>query len=73
MNKELIMCLKKRNSRSNIQSVSVVKLIYSIFMSIDTSITSPNSHLFHIAFILYAFTKAKNNLFSSILSIYDNR
>ena len=36
------------NSRSNIQSVSAVKLLYSIFMSIDTSMTSPNSLLFHV-------------------------
>ena len=28
--------------------VSAVKLLYSIFMSIDTSMTSPNSHLFHV-------------------------
>ena len=31
--------------------MSVVKLlsVYSIFMSIDTSMISPNSHLFHVA------------------------
>ena len=40
----------KRNSRGNIQSVSAVKLLYSIFMSIDTRMTIPNSHLFHVAF-----------------------
>ena len=45
----IIICLKK-NSRSNIQSVSAVKLLFSIFMSIDTSMTSLYSHLFHVAF-----------------------
>ena len=68
MNKEEIICLK-RNSRSNIQSVSAVKLLYFIFMSIDTSMTSPNSHLFHVQQMIFAFTKAKNNSFSSILSL----
>ena len=54
------------NSRSNIQSVSVVKLLFSTFMSINTSITGPNSHLFSCCIqlvqqMIYAFTKAKNN------------
>ena len=62
---------------SNIQSVSTVKLVYSIFMSIDTSMTSSNSHCVSCCIqlvqqMIYAFTKAKNNSFSSILSIYDN-
>ena len=52
--------------------MSAVKLLYSILVSIDTSITSPNSHLFHVVQqMIYAFTKAENNSFSSILSIYD--
>ena len=32
------------------ESVSAVKLLYSIFMSINTSTIRPNSHLFHVAF-----------------------
>ena len=39
---------------SNIQSVSAVKLLFSIFMSIDTSMISPYSHLFHVAFNKYS-------------------
>ena len=30
------------------QSVSAVKLLYSIFMSIDTSMTSPKSLMSHV-------------------------
>ena len=46
-------------------------------MSIDTSMTSPNSHFVLCCIqlvqqMIYAFTKAKNNSFGSILSIYDN-
>ena len=32
------------------QASTILKLLYSIFMSIDTSMTSPNSHLFQVAF-----------------------
>ena len=57
--------------------MSAVKLLYSILISIDTSMTSPNSHFVScctqlVQQMIYAFTKAKNNSFSSILSIFDN-
>ena len=57
--------------------MSAVKLLYSIFIAIYTSMTSPNSHFVSCCIqlvqqMVYSFTKAKNNLFSSILSIYDN-
>ena len=41
---------------------------------LDTTLISTNSNLFHDEqmIYMYAFTKAKNNSFSSILSIYDN-
>ena len=35
-------------ARGNIQPVSVVKLLYAIY--VYTSMTSSNSHLFHVVF-----------------------
>ena len=54
------------------QSVSAVKLLYLIFMSIDTCMTSPICCIQLVQQMKYAFTKAKNNSFNNILSIYDN-
>ena len=71
-----MICLK-RNSRRYIRSVSAVKLLYSIFMSIDTSMTSPNSHLFMLqstrtANDICIYKGQEQFIFSSILSIFDN-
>ena len=53
--------------------MSVVKLlsVYSIFMSIDTSMISPNSHFVSCCIqlvqqMIYAFRKVKNNSYLAV-------
>ena len=79
MNKEYIICLKGcfQNIRGNIQSVSDY-YCYMLFY-VKTSMTSSNSHLFHVHSTFYILSTANDiciykdqEPFSSILDIYDN-